>query len=594
MSVELRVGDGTRLVGMAEGEASKGPKCTASFRQEVCGKTDSPHWCEPRVKRVKLAFASMRLWQPPYTGDPIVPVSWIEDLLDAFFGVVIWNKSFEQWVLRYEEPLICLPRRHAKSTITAAIINYFARSLPPGSDLAIAAQTKERTELGLAQHVYNIYLNSPDFWGDVTMEKNSSKRCFEISFPGQANVTHIYLASANQPDTLRGYNLAFFAADEYAFMPKASELIEGVVRSGAGNLANHIAFRISTPERNLASYERQLVKRATTLVAANPDEEPTWLPFIYQLEPWEDPGDQKVWRRVAPFLDAGIVDIGVYEREWSAAQFDPERMAKFMTERLCSPDDAVSGFVSNADWSLCTGTQADGTPHTRESVEEKLMSLPIVYAGCDLAHQHDFTALSIVGLDPEEDLLYITTYGWIPTSQVEKLNRLLSGKVAEWLREGTLKIMAEDKLSSHEILAGEMQEILSSYKNCFTVAIDPYESKLVSVRLQDAGYRVVEVNQNPATVHAGINSLRSAALKHAIAHGGHSLLTYSVQSAQVSINASNRCRMVAIQELDKDSRRIDNILAAVLAEKQRLEEGAVSAASPLFKVRTDANRKQKN
>lgn len=551
MAVTLDLFGAEHTVGVRPTDPSEGVPCDFEYKIP-CGKTESPHFCEPRAKYIVDFLARL---VSPETKEPFRPLQWqLNDIVLPLFGVVRWHDRRERWIRRYRTVWVTVCRKSGKTWIVAALTAAMMRMLPPNSQMLMGAQSKIEALAVVKAATEQFIVGSPGW--DKEIKWMSSKNMFLNAH----TETSCKVGAVSKPESVRGGKYAWTCLDEVAFYPDPGKTV-AVVEKSWGNLLEPVMILMTTLPWDVLSWGRDY-NSTMEEVKSDPDINPDALPVIYRLGDSDDWRDEKTWHKVCPAIKDDILDIDNYRAAAAGAENNFELRRSFLGEMLNAPVSSEATYIESDIWEI----QPEAAEHlTRENIFEKMTEMQYdVWGGADFADVSDFCSFALcanVGT-----ALWCWQVSWIPQQVKSKLDALLNGKISEWIDERCLRVMPNG--SGPEYIAKEILDIVAEIGGLEQISFDRYRAE-DAVRLWDSyGIKNKECRQGRALTPA-IQALKRASESNQIVHGHDPVLGFAVRSATLEIVSNTDQWQLTKPKRNLSARRIDPIIALVTAMQGR-------------------------
>ena len=261
----------------------------------VCQNTDMYHFCVPDATHALSFFLNLRLTDGNYRGKPLVPISWVAEVVPWMFGMKMYDKS-HQLKGHYrliQELILSITRGGMKSTFLEALICYFLWAFPDGSKGVMAQQTQQETVSKMVPKVLDMIEMSPLLdstklhWVGFTTRPGGANRFYrgEKGSVGDADIKVLSYARPRQLKGLRG-NFAVF--DEYGMVPtdQAEIAIDETFKNSV-IAPEWLCVQASTLSRESAHFQRRETTRAME-ARKRPEIAPRLWSVLYMSDATED------------------------------------------------------------------------------------------------------------------------------------------------------------------------------------------------------------------------------------------------------------------------------------------------------------------
>lgn len=161
----------------------------------------------------------------------------------------------------------------------------------------------------------------------------------------------------------------------------------------------------------------------------------------------------------------------------------------------------------------------------------------VVYLGVDLSESDDNTAISMVGVDDDLNIL-AESIAFIPDGRIEE--KTVAEKVDYRELIKTLKCIAcGDKVIDYSVVEDFVLNIESKYGvQIQAIGYDRWNALSTAQKLERAGYNVVEIRQHSSTLHPPTKLLREKILAREFQYTENKLLEINFQNARCSYDTN--------------------------------------------------------
>jgi len=262
---------------------------------------------------------------------------------------------------------------------------------------------------------------------------------------------------------------------------------------------------------------------------------------------WED---ESTWKKANPMIsDVDTILPYLTDRFTRAKNAGGTKEIDFKTKNLNQWTDAPETWLQDSVW-----MEGNGAP---KNMGQKF------FAGIDLAHVADMSALVFIGEEDDGGVMDIFTDVWIPGESIlEKMKEDKNSQYVNWIKEGFLNHIEQRVTDDREI--EERFFLRAKEMDVVSLGYDPkFASGFVS-RLSERGVDCWEVPQSYAQMTEAIAFLEQKAIDGKLRHGGHPVLSWHCRNTILRRNRGGEM----ILDKSEAHRKIDCMVALTLAMKQ--------------------------
>jgi len=461
---------------------------------------------------------------------------------------------------RFTDTYIEMARKGAKSTLTAGVVLYCTTCEDePGPLVLIGATTGAQ-----AQKVFNpaklMVQKTPD------LQEAFGLHAWARAITCDANGGTIQTINSKSA-TQDGHNPHLAVLDElHAHKDRG---LYDVIHSADGARRNPLYWKITTAGYILdgVCYEQRTFSTKMLEGAIVADHV---FGIIFTLDGpkdftpertiGDDPYDEKNWAKANPLMPV-TPSIASMRRLAVKAKGAPGEEVEFFTKRLNKWMSAASAWLSVPAWIACTD---------RALRLSDFRGLDC-YIGADLAHKNDMTAVSLVAIDANDQLL-IKTWFFLPDAvltrdgQTDRNNATL---YRQWKASGHLKTTAGDWVDQNVIerRIRKLTKALRVRRVTFDhfAAAETMASRL-NEDLDDGGEPIATIlHKSAKAVTDPAKNLEARVIggPHLLRHDGNPVMTWCVGNAVVSRRVDGT--ILPKKETPMSMNKIDGVDATVNA-----------------------------
>lgn len=299
----------------------------------------------------------------------------------------------------------------------------------------------------------------------------------------------------------------------------------------------------------------------------------TALPVIFEARP-EEPWDaEATWRRVNPGHGITVQHTAI-AAECEKAKVEPRKLNDFLRFTLNRWVNSASAWMPVDWWDKCQGPVVDS----------ELQSLSVA-GGLDMSQKYDLTALVLTFKTPlageaqTVDVVATDEFGepvkrsislnyritavpffWIPADTMREHEKTDRVPYAEWARLGLVRATEGNVIDYDRIFKDITGEICTRFPRLrgAEIGYDPAFATDIAMKLQGAGFRMVEILQNYKHLSEPSHVLEALVKGKRVTHDGQRVLRWNVENCTVKQDDAGRIRPVKPKRVTK---RIDGVVA---------------------------------
>lgn len=488
-----------------------------------------------------------------YQGQKFRPRDWQKNIVRPIFETRLPDGR-----RRYRKVFLALPRKQAKTTLTAGIAGYLVfGELQRKRGKRIYSASGDRAQASLIFNTLASMIRADDVLSSNARIYDSYKK---IVVDGLDNS---YEAVSSEAGLKHGLSPSEVLFDEVHVLPNRQ--LHDVLTTGFGARREPLAIYITTAGHDRTSICFELWEYARKVRDGIIDD-PTFLPILYEADPDDDWTDEAVWRKCMPAL-GDFCELEFIRDECRRAQQLPAYENTFRQLYLNQWTQQATRWLQTERWASCKGARP----------LEALVGLPC-FAGLDLGVVGDMAALAMLfpndlgGADAHCRFWVPRDGRWRHESRNKELYEL-------WNRLGFLTF-TEGEATDFDQIEQEILVLNQSHPFSGLFADRAYATHLLSRLFNNHGLPVKGIPQGPVTLNEPMVALESMVLRATVRHSGDPVLAWNVSNAVVRRNPTG------LMYLDKAAatNRIDGLAALINAIAAMNEKGG-----PLASVFDDPN-----
>lgn len=315
-----------------------------------------------------------------------------------------------------------------------------------------------------------------------------------------------------------------FIADEVGALPNSYAI--NAMRSGQLNILNKLGFIISTKYPTINNpFESEVAYAKKVIDGIEKDE----TEFALLYEPDETTGwetNDLILKQANPVaLEIPEIWQDLLKKRARAIAIEDER-ENFVTKHcnIIYQGVGTETYIDVKDVQDCKVAKIDWTGR-------------VVYLGLDLSETTDNTAVSMVAVDDDENVL-AESFAFIPADRIIEKSVTEKVNYQEMLKTG--KVFAcGDRVISYSFVEDFIKGIESRYGvTVQAIGYDRWNALSTAQKLQNAGYTTVEVKQHSNTLHSPTKRLKESILTHHFQYTENPLLEINFQNAKCAFDTN--------------------------------------------------------
>jgi len=432
-------------------------------------------------------------------------------ILTTVFG---WVRDIDG-LRRFRTVLVLVPRKNAKSTISAAVGNYqFSAARDSGVEVYSAATTRDQAKIvfGIAQEMARRSPQFREFFGVHVGAKAMTIEATASKFEPLSSDAH----------NLDGLNVSTAIIDE--LHAHRTRQVWDVIETATGAREEPLIWAISTAGADIAgicyevlTYQRRILERGIR------DE--TFFGIEYAIDEDDDWKAEASWRKANPNFGVSV-DPGDLARKALKARHSPAAVNNFLTKHLNVWVKGETSWMPMEAWHHCAA------PKATASIEAWL-AFPC-WIGVDLSEVRDIAA--IVALFRAQGRRY-AAFGrfYLPA---ETVDRSPIAQYSGWVRSGYLIATpgnATDYTRIETDIGAWCETLPHVQEVCFDRALAAQMGQRLAERL---GRKppVITVNQSVDILNPVLQDVEAAVLERRFQHPGDPVLTWAASNIVVARN----------------------------------------------------------
>lgn len=361
----------------------------------------------------------------------------------------------------------------------------------------------------------------------------------------------VFRALSRIAETAHGLNVSGAVIDEL-HVHKSRDLVDAIT-TGTGARDQPMVVMITTADDAQEGSIYDEVHGVTEKVAEHVMQDPAHYGVIWAAADSDDPFAEETWRKANPGLGVSPT-LAYMRREAEKARTTPSYYPTFLRLSLNIRSRASTRWIDMRRWDANAGM-----------VDEKALKGRRAWGGLDLSAVSDFTAfvLAVESPKPAVEVELVPRF-WLPAERLEELQRTLQVPLAEWARQGFLRLTEGDAVD-YDVVE---KQVLEDCK-FFDVQRIGYDRMFAGQLVQNVdretkrGLVVEPLAQTFLGLSAGCKELDRLLRMEALQHGGHPVLRWMASVVEVIADGNDNIRTVKPNR-NKSQARIDGVQASVM------------------------------
>lgn len=496
---------------------------------------DSPYYFDEEAGERPIQFAERFCKQSQRViGAPLVLELFQKAYIQALFGFLEKETGFR----RYRETMFLVGRKNGKSTLLAAIALYMLIADYEGAAEIYSVATKKDQAKKIFTEAYNMVKQSPELRAVLKKRRN------DLYFPATAST---FEALASDSNTLDGLNSHAVIIDELHAI-KDRNLYE-VMKQSTSSRRQPLVVMITTAGMVRESVFDEMYDLACK-IADGAEEDPTFLPVLYELDSRDEWTDPSKWQKANP----GLGPIKKYKT-----------LADFVHRAKIKPEDLPGVLckdfnireVSAAVWLSYEAIKSD--------LRFELQDVYNTYAlgGCDLSATTDLTCATLLIRKSGDPIVYVLQQYFLPEKRVEHLEEKNTNEAPyrKWAERGLLTICEGNRVNYSDVTAWFCQMRDEWKIDAIKVGYDRALAGYWVDEMVSNGFDMEAVAQGPYTWSQPMREMGAALEAKQVNYNGNPILVWCLTNTAVKKSGLNNIQPVKIT----DKRRIDGAVSLLNA-----------------------------
>ena len=483
-----------------------------------------------------IEFISMLKAVDDFYGQPFTLLDWQHEILWDVYGTVK-DDGLRQYKFSYLE----IPKKNGKTSLIAAIALYHLVCDGPGGQIYCCAADRHQAEL-----VYKAACGMREQNSDLEdmLKLTDSKK--EIKNTSTGTTLKVLSAEAY---TKHGLNPTVVIFDELHAQPNRD--LWDVMTFGAGSARKEPIWWVITtagddPDRHSIGWE---IHDLATKLKDKEIEDPNWYVKIYNAPEDADIYSEKTWYTANPSLGKTInIETVRQEAVYARNSEAGERLFRWLRLNQWISLKSV-GWMPLTLWDSCV-----------EDFDPTEMIGSECYVGLDLSSTTDLTAAALL-FPPRGDIKEwrVMFEAWIPEHKMRERSRGDKVPYESWVKQKYLHATPGDAVD-YDFVEAKLKAIGKQYDVKYLCA-DPWNSRMLTQRLEKADITTVEVSQTIAGLSPGMKETERLLRTGSLVPERNPVARWCFGNTVVHIDGNENMKPMK----NKSKGRIDLIMALIIA-----------------------------
>jgi len=447
---------------------------------------------------------------------------------------------------RFTSALFAVARKNAKSTLSAAILNYCLCCEPEeGAQVISAATTFPQASI-----IFNVAKRQVEKTPDLREAFGLEVWAKAISrFETGASFKPIHAKASTQD----GLNPSHVGLDEI-HAHKTADLLN-VLTSAAGARGNPLWLYTTTegytnpgPWAEIRMFAKRLLSGIFKDTADH------FLVVFYAIDDEDktlgikadDEFNEECWQKANPLMDVNPHLLDSIRKEAIEAKQMPSKLAEFRIKRLNRQASTADGWIDLNKWQKCGGI-----------VDLDCLKDYPCWGGLDLASTTDIAVFRLVWR--VDGVIYTYGYRFVPERAIAYRTERGTVPYAAWTESGLL-IKTDGDVVDYAVIEQVVMDAVERF-NVQMIAYDKWNATDLVNRLVSAEVPLIEFVQGPKSYHPAMQELERAYIAGNLAHGGDPVLNWC--ASNIVARRDQNLNMAPDRKRSAD--KIDDMAALLMA-----------------------------
>ena len=531
-------------LGMTEDEIAEAAAARPLVVADQLSEMPGAYFDVEAARRALRAIESFKHTRGRWGGTPLKLAGWQKLwVILPIFGWLYFDEELGLPVRVARAVWVEVPRKAGKSTLSSGVaLTMLMADREIGAEVYAAAGSLEQ-----AKRVFD----------DAKRMAQTSK-----AVRGRAEVLTnvirvprtggVFRALSRVAETAHGLSPHAAVIDE-VHVHKNRDLIDAII-TGVGARTQPMIFYITTADDAQEGSIYDELHSYTRKVAEHVVQDPAHYGVVWAAEETDDPFSPATWAKANPGLGVSP-SLAYMRREAEKAKATPSYFPTFLRLSLNIREKASTRWIDVRSWDRVAGM-----------VDEQALKGRRAWGGLDLSAVSDLSAwvLAVESKQPGVEVELVSRF-WLPSERLEDLQRQLQVPLAQWAREGYLKLTEGDAIDYDAI----EKQVLADCKH-FDVQWIGYDRMFAGQLVQNVdrdtrrGVKVTPISQTFLGLSPACKELDRLLLEQRFRHGGHPILRWMAGCVETIADGNDNYRPTK-PDRKKSQARIDGIAATVMA-----------------------------
>lgn len=490
-----------------------------------------PYKFDAELAETRLDFYKLcRHYKGDFAGKAIEPELWQCFIQGSVFGWVDKKTGKRRFKEVYEQ----IAKKNGKSTDAATTALYcMTVDGEPGAEVYSAATTRQQARI-IFKTAQEMIRQSPSLRAMYNSLTNN------INVPATSSKFEPVSSEANSLDGLDIY----CALIDELHAHKTREVYD-IIKGGTAARSQPIIWVVTTAGYNLNGICKERYDYAVKVLEGSTDDD-TLFAYIAQIDPDDDPFDEKVWIKANPNLGVSVKIDDIKRKAKEAAEL-PSAYNMFLCKHMNIWVNALNAWMNMEKWN------ASGKG------KFPILKNKPCWVGVDLSKKIDLT--SAVAVFPLKNGYYAAVHhSFMPEDSISEKERIDKVPYAAWIREGYITAIPGEVIDQSWIEEWILNNWCRKYK-VQEINYDPWSASEFAQHLEAEGLTCVEVRQGYATLSEPTKELEKLVYSGKLIHFDDPVLRWSISNVIVTTDPAGNIK----PNKDKSPNKIDPIAALITA-----------------------------
>jgi phage terminase large subunit-like protein len=513
--------------------------CRQRVKELLADKSGGYYWdATEAVKPVRFIEASICYWQGPKAGEKVVLEDFQKELLGYIFGVRKKDGS-----RLFTDVYIQLPRANSKTFLSSCIALYTLFFGPQGSEIILAANSREQASKYLFGDCYHICSSSPV----LSQHLGDGIERHRIYY--KENRSEIRSIS-RQNSSAQGGRTSLAILDElHEFV---NNDFHDTLLTSLGKVKDSLFVKITTSGSNLETICYQNYELACKVLDGT-SEMDNFLPWIVEADEELAWDSDEAWQQANPMAGLSIQTENILNdlrkaREVPAYRHTYERMRlnRWITRK-------ERKWFNQQDWKDCFEEYCPNDLLGRDC-----------FVGVDLSQTTDVSAVVFAFPFPD-GVVKTLAYGFLPQEGIAEKEKVDKCPYQLWERDGWM-FLTNGSVVDYVFMADFIMQKAKLF-NIKALLYDRTFAQTLINELEGAPFPVIDFIQNANFYHNPSCELERLILQHKIRHNGNKLFANHIGTVELEIDKNGKKKPIknTYNKSGGNRNRIDTVCATIFA-----------------------------